>query len=366
VRRDRTSGNERLHLNPHLAAVAALAAGFILAPLGMLAQERPLVTIEQDCRAFAIAPDNRIVYAVPRMKRMKKLIIERDEIWIASPKGGQKQIVDVNKFMPVPPPSSYMVDSLAWSPDGQRIAVNMTTQKPASVDEPASGGKSVALVDDKGGEIKVQGLSTRFIENASHATWLADGATVVYTTPTRPYQIFRVNPAKGGAKALFEGSTFVAVAWDAERNQAFAVSENLSIHGRQTLVQLDLVHETVKEIARVDAYQGELIVSPSGKKIAYFSDGDVLQVIELADPSRPVHRPAGVGEIAWGPDEKRVLLKRGPDEESGDIVWVGIYDGSFVPALHGLRYHAFEIAPDGESIAVTDPGKNVLKLYPLR
>jgi dipeptidyl aminopeptidase/acylaminoacyl peptidase len=349
-----------------LAAVAALAAGFILAPLAMLAQEKPLVTIEQDCRTFAIAPDNRIVYAVPRMKRIKKLIIERDEIWIASPKGGQKQIVDVNKFMPVPPPSSYMVDSLAWSPDGQRIAVNMTTQKPASVDEPASGGKAVALLDDKGGEIKVQGLSTRFIENASHATWLADGATVVYTTPTRPYQIFRVNPAKGGARALFEGSTFEAVAWDAERNQAFAVSENLSIHGRQTLVQLDLVHETVKEIARMDAYQGELIVSPSGKKIAYFSDGDVLEVIDLADPSRPVHRPAGVGEIVWGPDERRVLLKRGPDEETGDIVWVGIYDGSFVPALHGLGYHAFEIAPDGETIAVTEPGKNVLKLYPLR
>jgi len=364
--RDRTPGNERLHLDAHLAAVAVLAAVLVVTPLAMLAQEKPLVIIEEDCRAFAIAPDNRIAYAVPRMKRMKKLIIERDEIWIASPKGGQKQIVDVNKFMPVPPPSSYMVDSLAWSPDGQRIAVNMTTQKPASVDEPASGGKSVALLDDKGGEIKVQGLSTRFIENASHATWLADGATVVYTTPTRPYQIFRVNPAQGGPKALFEGSTFVAVAWDAERNQAFAVAENLSVHGHQSLMQLDLAHETVKEIAHVDAYQGELIVSPSGKKIAYFSDGDVLQVIELADPSRPVHRPAGVGEIGWGPDEKRVLLKRGPDDQSSDLVWVGIYDGSFVPALHGLSYHAFGIAPDGEAIAVTEPGKNILKMYQLR
>ena len=364
--RDRTAGNERLRVNRHFAAAAVLAAGFLLAPLAMPAQEKPLVTIEEDCRAFAIAPDNRIVYAVPRMKRAKKLVIERDDIWIASPKGGQKQIVNVNKFMPVPPPSSYMVDSLAWSPDGQRIAVSMTTQKPASVDEPASGGKSVALLDDKGAEIKVQGLSTRFIENASHATWLADGATVVYMTPTRPYQIFRVNPSQGSPKALFEGNSFVAVTWDARRDQAFAVSENLSIHGRQTLVQLDLVHETVKEIARVDAYQGELTVSPSGKKIAYFSDGDILQVIDLADPSRPIHVPAGVGQIVWGPDERRVLLKRGPDDQSSDLVWVGIYDGSFVPALYGLSYHAFEVAPDGETVAVTEPGKNVLKLYPLR
>jgi len=384
VKQDRTMGNEsgegdgdkiafpappaveakRLRLPS--AAVAALATGLILAPLAMLAQETPLLTIDEDCRAFAIAADNRIVYAVPRMKRMKKIVIERDDIWIASPKGGRKQIVEADKFVRVPPPSSYMVDSLEWSPDGQRIAVSMTMQTPASVDEPATGGKSVVLLEGDGEEIKVQGMSTRFLENASYATWLADGATVVYITPTRPYQIVRVNPTRGGSRPLFEGDTFEAVAWDAERNQAFAVSEDLSVHGRQSLMLLDLVHETVREIAPVDSYQGELTVSPSGKKIAYFADGDILEVIDLADPSRPIRVPAGVGQIAWGPSETRILLKRGPDDRSGDLVWVGIYDGSFEPALHGLSYHAFAIAPDGESVAVTEPGKNVLKMYPLR
>ncbi len=247
------ASRNRLQLTPPFAAAVALALGLIAAPLILLAQEKPLVTIEEDCRAFAIAADNRIVYAVPRMKRIKKIVIERDDIWIASPKGGKKQIVEADKFMPVPPPSSYMVDSLAWSPDGQRIAVNMTVQKPSSEDEPASSVRSVALVDDKGGEIKVQGSNTRFLENADYATWLADGQTVVYLTTTRPYQILRVNPWRGGPRPLFEGATFVAVAWDAGRNQAFAVSENLSIHGREALMQSTWC---MKRCGRLRAWMG--------------------------------------------------------------------------------------------------------------
>jgi hypothetical protein len=45
---------------------------------------------------------------------------------------------------------------------------------------------------------------------------------------------------------------------------------------------------------------------------------------------------------------------------------VGLYDGSFTPALHGLEYHAFAISPNGESIAVTEPGKEILRVYPLQ
>jgi WD40-like Beta Propeller Repeat len=344
----------------------ASAAGWVVLPLVLLAQERPLAIINEDCRTFAIAADNRIVYAVPRLKRIKKIVIERDEIWIASPNGKQDRIVDVDKFMPVPPPSTYMVDSLAWSPDGKRIAMNMTTQNPGSEKEPASGGKAVALLDDQGNEIKVNGSQTRFIQNATSATWLADGVNVVYLTGAGPYQIQRVNPSRGGPAALFEGRTFNAVAWDAARNRAFAVSENLSVYGHEALMQLDLLHETVKEIARVDGYQGELSVSPSGKKVAYFTDGDAIEVLDLANPVNRVQMRMGIGRFAWGPSERRVLLKRGPDDQSGDLVWVGLYDGSFTPALYGVSYHAFAIAPDGSSVAVTEPGKNVLRVYPLR
>jgi hypothetical protein len=122
----------------------------------------------------------------------------------------------------------------------------------------------------------------------------------------------------------------------------------------------------VREVARIEAYQGELNVSPSGKKIAFFADGDTIEVRDMANPAQPIHVKAGFGRFQWGPDEKRVLLKRGPVDKSGDLVWVGLYDGRFVPALFGLEYHAFAISPNGQSIAVTQPGRQVLKVYPLQ
>jgi hypothetical protein len=59
-------------------------------------------------------------------------------------------------------------------------------------------------------------------------------------------------------------------------------------------------------------------------------------------------------------------LKRGPDERSNDLVWVGIADGSFTSVLHDLGFSDFQIMPDGTSIAVTDPGKRILKVFPLQ
>ena len=331
-----------------------------------VAQEKPALVMEHDCRTIAISSNNKIVCSVPHLKRIKKIVISRDDVGLATPNGHEKQIIEGERFMPVPPPSSYTVDSLAWSPDGGRVVMNMTTQHPSSEDEPAGGAKAIALLDDEGHEIKVEGSKTRFIENATNGTWLGDGTTVVYLTGLGPYQISRLRPSDGQITPLFAGHTFDAVAWDAKNNQAFAIGQNLSILGRQALVQLDLVHESVREVARIDAYQGELSLSPSGKQVGFFEDGDTLEVRDLANPSKSIRVRAGFGRFQWSRDEKRVLLKRGPADKSNDLVWVGLYDESFVPALHGLRFHAFSIAPDGESIAVTEPGKGVLKVYQLQ
>jgi hypothetical protein len=352
--------------HPHKSRLGTAAIGMLVLSMVLFAQEKPVLTMEHDCQTFAIANNNKIVCSVPRLKRIKKIIITRDDVWLATPNGHEKQIVEGEKFMPVPPPSSYTVDLLAWSPDGGRLAMNMTTQRPSSEDEPAGGAKVIALLDDDGHEIKVEGSKTRFIENATNGTWLADDATVVYLTGIGPYQIVRVRPSDGRTTPLFAGHTFDAVAWDAKNNRAFALGQNLSVLGRLALVELDLLRETVREVARVDMYQGELSVSPSGKKIAFFEDGDTLEVRDLANPSKPIRVRAGYGRYQWSRDEKRVLLKRGPVDKSNDLVWVGLYDESFVPALHDLEFHAFAIAPDGGSLAVTQPGKGVLKVYPLQ
>src|SRR6202453_447100 len=58
------------------------------------AQGKSLVKVDEDVQAFAIAPDNRIVYSVQHMRKVKKARLERDDLWISSPEGRQKKIVD--------------------------------------------------------------------------------------------------------------------------------------------------------------------------------------------------------------------------------------------------------------------------------
>jgi hypothetical protein len=332
-----------------------------------IAQENPRFTFEEDVATFAVSQDNKIACAVPRMKRIKKIVIERDDVWVVTPSGGKKRILEGDKIMPVPPPSQFVVDSLAWSPDGRRIAMNMNVQIISTEDTSAiTGGKQIALLEEDGQEIKVAGSKSRFIEDAWNGAWLADGQTVVYLTGVSAYKIMRVRPADGKITELFEGHTFDAVTWDTKKNQAFAVGRNLSVSGRLALVQLDLVNETVREISRLEEFFGKLSVASSGKRVGYFENGDTITVIDVANPQKPTRVRAGIGRFEFARDEPRVLLKRGPEEKSGDLVWVGLANGSFRPILHDLLVRDFRIAPDGDSIVVTDPGRRILKVYPLQ
>ena len=361
----------------------------LLYTLLVRAQDGPKMVIDEDCQTFDIAQNNAIVYAVPHIKEVKRLTFERDDIAIATGGGKTRRIVDADKFMSWPPHRGYIVNSLAWAPDGHHIAVNMTLQAaPPGFDDKTSkkkgeleeldaeeerkppsaaegNGRAIALLDDDGHEIKVAGLKTRFLEGAFGGTWLADGESVVYLTGGSAFTIMRVRPADGKASALFEGHTFNTVIWDAPRNRAFAITDTLGIHRGLTLVELDLLHETVTDIAHVENYQGSLALSPSGKKIGFFEDGDYVDVVDVLHPSKPLRVRVGFGRFGWSKDERRILLKRGPADKSNILLWVGLYDGSFRSILHDLEFRNFEIAPDGETIAVTTPGKRVLKVYSL-
>ncbi len=96
---------------------------------GLSAQDSPKFIINEDCQVFDIASNNSIVYAVPHLKRIRRLVLERDDISVATPAGKTRQIVDADKFLPPTPPGGFVVNSLSWSPDGRRIAVSMTLQQ---------------------------------------------------------------------------------------------------------------------------------------------------------------------------------------------------------------------------------------------
>ena len=376
-----------------IALWSALFVAMAFAAPVLRAQNVPTAIIDQDISAFDISSHNDIAYAVPHRKFIQKYILDRDDIFIATMRGKVSRIVDSDKFLPAPPIEGYVVNSLSWSPDGTRIAVNMTIEPiPARLEErleakkhkdkkkrddqsdddddddyqppskPALGGSVVVLFDDQGQQIQVAGSKSGFIENATHATWLADDQSVVYMSGA---QIMRVRPADGATSKLFEGHEFQAIAWDATRNRAFAIGEDITVYGGLALVELDLLHQRVAPLAQLTSYRSSLVVSPSGAKVGFFENGDTIEVIDVANPSKPIFANAGLGFFQFGPTERRVLLKRGPEGQSNDLVWVGLHDDSFSPALHDLEYHAFQIAPDGNSVAVTEPGKRILKIFSL-
>jgi hypothetical protein len=348
----------------HLAALVVFACLF---STSTVAQDKPKLIIEEDCSHFSVAPDNKIVFVVQRQKRMKKIVIQRDDIWVASPNGSKRRIVEGEKFMPAPPALSFQVDSISWSPDSRLLAADITFQKPATDDESSpTTTKGIALFDENGSEIRVSGSKDRFIEEAGNATWLADGQTIVYVTGGGPFQVVRMKPSQGKAVTLFEGHTFDGITWDAKHNQAYAIGRNLSLSGRDVLVQLDLLNEGVRELTRIPEFQGKLTIAPSGNRVGYFVDADTIEVRELNHPNQPLKTRAGFGRFQFGLDENRVLLKRGPDEKSGNLVWVGLKDGSFRPILHDLLVSAFQIAPDGQSLVIAEPGKHILKVYSLQ
>jgi hypothetical protein len=369
-------------------AMGALAAVYLACPATVRAQDMPKMLIDDDVQAFDIAPDNSIVYAVTHIKGVKRLVIERDDLFVASGPGKIRKILEANQFMPMPPPEGFRVDSLAWSPDGQKIAMNMTLQLPPpgwddknrkkkgdlGDDENdnapplagVGGGRVLVLLDQDGHEIKVANSKTRFIEGAVDGTWLADGKSVAYLTGGPPYSIMRVSPEDGKTTELFAGHTFQTVVWDAKHNRAFAISNSLSVTGRLSIVQLDLLRERISVVSDIQTYQGGLSLSPSGNKIGYFEDGDNIDVVDTQRRGDLIRVRAGFGRFGWSRDERKILLKRGPDERSNILLWVGLYDGSFASILHDLQFHDFEIAPDGQTIAVTIPGKRVLKVYSLQ
>jgi hypothetical protein len=367
-------------------------------PLIALADLKQVATFEQDVQAFAISQDNHLVYAVQRMKRVKKLVVEHDDFWVGTIDGKRRKIIDGDKFNPAPgseeepepPPSddsdkkkhpplprqhSYQVDSLTWSPDSRRIAVKMDTSEMAQpqgtvvqqLDEQQTVRPNTILylMDDDGRQITIQGSKTSTLSDAFNPDWLADGGTLVYLSKTSGNfsQMNALRPSDGKTRLLFEGHTFSAVAWDTKRNQAFAIEESTQVIGSPKLVQLDLMNQKRKEIAAMDEFAGFLTISPSAQKIAYFRNGDTLEVRDLTGGSKPVQVRVAIGQFQWDRSERRVLLKRGEPQKSGNLVWVGLYDGTFVPFFHDLEFHNFAIAPDGETVAVTEPGKRALVVY---
>ncbi len=344
-----------------LSCVAMLFAA------ALAAQDKPRFTIEDECTSFAFAPDGRIAFSVRHPIKVKKYFLERADIWIASPEGKKSRIITSEKIVKTLQPFSYAVQAISWSPDGHKLAIEMLTDEATNDQGDTKQGQTTELMTDGGQEINVEGSKTTGIPDSIHAQWLSDGSTIVYlieaVKPRMLYAISSVQPSTGATKMLFEGHFFSAVEWDAKHNSAIAIERDRLQSGPIQLVALDLLKQTRRELATLFGFNGGLSLSPSGTKAGYYVDGDTIEIRDLSAPQKSIDIRVGAGRFEWSGDERRLLLKKGPEHKSGDLIWVSIPDGNLDTVLHSLTFRDFAISPDGRYLGVEQPGTRNLIVY---
>lgn len=342
-----------------------------LAAAVLLTAQTPRLVIEEDCPAFVFTPDGtRLIYAVQRIYSERNLYLQRDDLWETTLDGHRHRLVDGKKLVRSPVPFSYAIRRLRLSPSGRRMTVAMDTRAMTGPGDRVRAGQLVDLMDSDGKEIEIAGTHNSVIEHTLDAVWLADDETVVYRQPADPssllFRLAFVRPRSGRSGIVAPDQAFVEIAWDAPRNRAVAVARDAQLAGPIRLLLVDLVRQTVRPLAQLPQFAGGLSVSPDGAWVGYFLDGETLEVRSLAEPERVrrVHVP--FGPYHWFPDGRRLLLKRGLSERSGQLLRVELDTGTFAPVLGGLLFFDGRISPDGRWVAVTEPGKRILKIFPVQ
>lgn len=366
-----------------VAALALLLAILLTSQFPATARppqfDKPILNIDDEVTAFAFSPDGRIAYSVNRGFKTKKYDLEHDDIWIADTGGKRKRILEGNKFSRGTQPFTYTVERFSWSPNGRLLLAQFFT---SALDESGRPEDSIntLVLDDNGKDLRPGGTDN-FIRNAAQANWLLDNSTIVYLTevlkPRMQFSFKQSNLNAGPSHNSFEERTFLDSDVLPHSNVTIAVERDKALTGPPRLQELDMASQDDKEVATLDGYQGGLRVSPSGKKLLYFIDREVLEIRDLADPSRVARLRVGLGVAQWSPDESHILIKRAVEKKSGDLVSVAVprlaappkgqdppvLDPEIRFLLHGLSIRDFAISPDGRFIGIIPPGKRNLQIY---
>jgi hypothetical protein len=345
--------------------------------------DKPLQSIDEEITAFAYAPDGRIVYSVYRRLKTKLYdALEHDDIWIQDAGGKRRRLLEGQKYTRGNQSFSYLIDSFRWSPNGHFILAQLLTTTVLDDAGKTEDSFQTLLLDDSGKEIRIN-KGDNVIPDAATPFFLPDTATIAFLSETvKPRMLFSLKCTRidiGPLKSPNDGRTFRDVSPIPGTISIVAVEQDRSMTGPNRLQRLDLFTDNDKELATLEGYEGGLSVSPSGKKVAYFIDKEILEVRDLTSPNRVARLRIGLGVFRWSPDESRILLKRSLEKKSGDLVWIDlpplapslasheipIAQPTPISILHGLSFRDFAISPDGNSLAVIITGKRNLLVFPL-
>jgi dipeptidyl aminopeptidase/acylaminoacyl peptidase len=343
---------------------------------------KPLQTIDEDISAFAFAPDGRIIYSVRRNFKTKLYDLQHDDIWLQEPNGKKRRLLLGEKFKYGNTPFSYAVDSFRWSPDGKLILARLFVTTVTDDRGTTQDSYMTVVLDESGKEVRING-GENVIRDSAAAFWLKDNVTVIYMVEAvKPRALFSfqyTNLKTGPAGAAFEGRTFLDAEEIAGTNVAIGVEQDRAQSGPPRLQHLDLLAQDDTEMATLQSFAGGLSISPSGKKVAYYIDREVLEIRDLSAIHHVARVRVGTGVFHWSPDERRILLKRAVEKKTAELVWFDIpelmetADGKGIvvekpepqPILRAITFRDFAISPDGKLLGVIAPGKHNLFVFPL-
>jgi hypothetical protein len=238
------------------------------------------------------------------------------------------------------------------------------------------------IFDAAGHEVRIA-KGDNVIPDAANAAFLPDNNTIAYLAEgVKPLPLFSMKTTRlstGSLPSPHAGRTFRDVAWLPKMNFAIALEQDRALSGPPRLQNLDVLTDADQELATLDGYEGGLSVSPSGTKVAYFIDREVLEIRSVTAPNRVARMRIGLGVFRWSPDESRILLKRAVEKKSGELVWITlpllapaatgkeipVSQPLPVPIFRGIGFRDFAISPDGRFLAVVIPGKRSLLVFPL-
>jgi len=344
--------------------------------------EKPLQNIDEEITAFSFAPDGRIVYGARRNIKTKKYDLQHDDLWLMETNGKRKRLLQGDKFTRGDELFSYAADGFSWSPNGRMILAQLFTTSVTDDSGRTEDSFMTLVLEDNGKEIRIdKGEST--IRDCYKPSFLLDNSTIVCLGEAlKPRLLFSfrfTNILTGPVGPAFEGRTFLDSVRIPRTNAAIAVERDRALSGPPRLQRLEVLAQDDKEIATLDGYEGGLSLSPSGSKIAYFIDREILEVRDVAAPDHFVRLRVGLGVLQWSPDERRILLKRAIERKSADLVWINlppltaqrpnqpvpVLQPTPQPILHGISFREFAISPDGRFLALVATGKRNLLLFPL-
>lgn len=357
-----------------LMPAAVLLAG--LALTGAQAPPAQLVTTidaKDDVAVLAAwSPDGgRLAYATEKRVRERKppSLDDREsytypgEVWVSDFTAKPKRIFRHEQFQDwignVP---SYYVTRVAWAPDGQRLAIEVTTEERESF---------TFLVTAEGGRVKMESSGSNVVPGYGTG-WLDDSTSLgVLSEAVSPRLLHRVRLVRTSAGRevwLFRDSTFAAVAWLPRAHKAVLVEQDREYANPPRLLVGDLEKGTLESLGNLsEGYLGGLQATADEARVSYFIGQQKLAVRELKPGASAESWPIPLGRYAWAGAAALFYLE--PQERGRRTGWLTLYDrgsDTRVRVLPEVLIQDFWLAPDGRRLAVLTAGLDPkLQVYEL-